>query len=242
MPKANKKLVLAYSGGLDTSYCTKYLALQGWEVHAVTVNTGGFSDTELKAMEERAYQLGVTSFQCVNAVEKYYDQYIRYLIFGNILRANTYPLSVSAERMFQAIEIAKVARKIGVQAIAHGSTGAGNDQVRFDLAFQVICPELEIITPIRDQQLSRQEEVDFLQEHGVTWSTQKTKYSVNQGVWGTSIGGAETLTSHQTLPEDAWVSQLKKTEEETVTLYFTQGELTGVNETTFDRPLRAIQA
>lgn len=242
MPKANKKLVLAYSGGLDTSYCTKYLALQGWEVHAVTVNTGGFSDTELKAMEERAYQLGVTSFQCVNAVEKYYDQYIRYLIFGNILRANTYPLSVSAERMFQAIEIAKVARKIGVQAIAHGSTGAGNDQVRFDLAFQVICPELEIITPIRDQQLSRQEEVDFLQEHGVTWSVQKTKYSVNQGVWGTSIGGAETLTSHQTLPEEAWVSQLKKTEEETVILHFKQGELTGVNEITFDHPLQAIQA
>lgn len=242
MKQQNKTLVLAYSGGLDTSYCVKHLSLQGWDVHAVTVNTGGFSGAELQRMEKQAYELGAISFQQIDAVEEYYEQYLRYLIFGNVLRANTYPLSVSAERMFQAINIAKAARETGAQAIAHGSTGAGNDQVRFDLAFHVLCPDIEIITPIRDQTLSRQEEVAFLEEHGFTWSAQKAKYSINQGVWGTSIGGAETLTSHQTLPEEAWVSQLEQTEASSVTLQFTKGELTGINDTTFDHPLQAIQA
>ena len=237
----NNKLILAYSGGLDTSYCVKYLSLKGWEIHAVSINTGGFDAEEITRMEKQAFKLGATSFQCVNAVEQYYQQYVRYLIFGNVLRNNTYPLSVSAERMFQAVEIAKAAKKINAQAIAHGSTGAGNDQVRFDLAFRVLCPEVEIITPIRAQSLSRQQEVDFLKEHGFEWSMDKAKYSINKGVWGTSVGGAETLTSHLGLPEGAWTNQVEKSGEELVTLHFLKGELTGINEETFDHPLQAIQ-
>jgi len=192
-------------------------------------------------MEKRAYQLGATSYQCIDAVKDYYQKYVRYLVYGNVLRNNTYPLSVSAERMFQAVEIAKVAKKLEAAAIAHGSTGAGNDQVRFDLAFSVLCPGIQIITPIRDQQLSRKAEVDFLKEHGLVWSEEKAKYSVNQGVWGTSVGGAETLTSHLTLPEEAWQNQLQKKEEESVTLSFSKGELVGVNGKVYDHPLDAIQ-
>ncbi len=242
MKKQNKnKLLLAYSGGLDTSYCIKYLSLEGWEVHAVSINTGGFSPAEIAHMEKQAFHLGAASFQCVDAVEQYYQQYIRYLVFGNVLRNGTYPLSVSAERMFQAVEIAKAAKKINAIAIAHGSTGAGNDQVRFDLAFRVLCPAVEIITPIRDQSLSRQQEVDFLKEHGFEWSMDKAKYSINKGVWGTSVGGAETLTSHLALPEKAWTNQLEKQEAELVTLHFSKGEIIGINEEVFDHPLQAIQ-
>jgi len=241
MSKQNKMLVLAYSGGLDTSYCVKYLSLQGWQIHAVSINTGGFSDKELDQMEKRAYQLGATSFKCVDAVADYYQKYIRYLIYGNVLRNNTYPLSVSAERMFQAVEIAKVAKQLNAVAIAHGSTGAGNDQVRFDLAFNILCPGIEIITPIRELQLSRQAEVNFLKNHGFEWNQEKAKYSVNQGVWGTSVGGAETLTSHRTLPEHAWQNQLHKTEEESVKLLFSKGELVGINNKIYDHPLTAIQ-
>ncbi|MEO1259087.1 MAG: argininosuccinate synthase domain-containing protein [Bacteroidota bacterium] len=242
MKSSNKSLVLAYSGGLDTSYCIKYLSLQGWDVHAVSVDTGSFSANEKAQMEANAYQLGATSFTCVDALHGYYEKCIRYLIFGNVLRNNTYPLSVSAERMFQALEIAKAANRLGAQAIAHGSTGAGNDQVRFDLAFQVLCPEVAIITPIRDQQLSRQQEVDFLQKHGFNWLASKAKYSINQGIWGTSVGGAETLTSHQYLPENVWPSQLQNTDPQQVTLYFEQGELTGIDELTYQHPVEAIQA
>lgn len=241
MKKQINSLVLAYSGGLDTSYCIKYLSLQGWEVHAVSINTGGFSDEEIKQMEKQAILLGAVSFQCVDGVKTYYEKYIRYLIYGNVLRNNTYPLSVSAERMFQAVEIAKAAKKLNANAIAHGSTGAGNDQVRFDLAFRVLCPEIEIITPIRTQSLSRQQEVEYLKKHGFEWSAKKAKYSINQGIWGTSVGGAETLTSHLSLPEDAWTNQLEKSGEETITLHFSKGEVIGINEEIFDHPLDAIQ-
>lgn len=240
----NKTLVLAYSGGLDTSYCIKYLTLHGWEVHAVAINTGGFDKEEIQTMEKQANQLGAVSFRCIEATKEYYEKVIRYLIFGNVLRNNTYPLSVSAERMFQAVAIAQVAKELDAKAIAHGSTGAGNDQVRFDLAFRVLCPEIEIITPIRDQELSRQEEVEFLKKHGFEWNVEKAKYSINQGIWGTSVGGAETLTSHSYLPEHTWQNQLQKTEneEEVVELYFLQGELVGINEQEFEHPLDAIEA
>ncbi len=241
MNKQNKILILAYSGGLDTSYCVKYLSQQNWEVHAVSINTGGFSDKDLQEMENRAYQLGATSYRCIDAVADYYQKYIRYLIYGNVLRNNTYPLSVSAERMFQAVEIAKMAKKLKATAIAHGSTGAGNDQVRFDLAFNILCPGTQIITPIRDQKLSRKEEVEYLKKYGFEWNAAKAKYSVNQGIWGTSVGGAETLTSHCTLPEQAWQHQLQKTEAESVTLEFFKGELIGINHKKYDHPLEAIK-
>ena len=237
------KVVLAYSGGLDTSFCVKHLTVdKGMEVHALTVNTGGFSDEELKALEKKALQLGAASYKAVDALPTYYDQCLRYLIYGNVLRNNTYPLSVSAERMFQALETAKYANRLGADAVAHGSTGAGNDQVRFDLVFEVLGNDLQVITPIRDRQLSRQEEIDYLKTHGIDWPWEKAKYSVNQGVWGTSVGGAETLTSHQTLPEDAYPSPLTKTEPEEVILQFKKGELTGLNGVSYDHPLQAIQA
>jgi argininosuccinate synthase len=238
-----EKIVLAYSGGLDTSFCIKYLTLeQGWEVHAVTVNTGGFDKADIGVLEAKAFTLGATSFHCVDAVKDYYEQCIRYLIFGNVLRSNTYPLSVSAERMFQAIEIARYAQLIGAQAIAHGSTGAGNDQVRFDLAFGVLCPEMEIITPIRDHRFSRELEVAYLKKHGFEWKQAKSKYSINQGIWGTSVGGAETLTSNMPLPESAFPTQLVENEPSVVTLHFAKGELTAINGHVFDHPVEAIQA
>lgn len=237
------KVVLAYSGGLDTSFCVKHLtADKGMEVHALTVNTGGFSSEELKALERKALQLGAASYKAVDALPTYYDQCLRYLIYGNVLRNKTYPLSVSAERMFQALETVKYANSLDADAVAHGSTGAGNDQVRFDLVFEVLGNNLQVITPIRDRQLSRQEEIDYLKKHGIDWPWEKAKYSINQGVWGTSVGGAETLTSHQTLPEEAYPSPLKQTEPQEATLHFNKGELTGLNGHTFSHPLEAIQA
>ncbi|WP_340199815.1 argininosuccinate synthase [Ascidiimonas sp. W6] len=226
-----QKLVLAYSGGLDTSYCVKYLTGKGYEVHAASVNTGGFKATEIDELHEKALQLGAASYKNIDAIEKFYDKVVRYLIYGNVLKNNTYPLSVSAERIVQAIEIVKYAVEIGATAIAHGSTGAGNDQVRFDMIFQTIAPNIEIITPIRDQQLSRDQEIDFLKEHGIKMNWEKAKYSVNQGLWGTSVGGAETLTSHLGLPEDAFPSQLTTTESSAqVKLTFVKGELTAIND------------
>lgn len=238
----NKTIVLAYSGGLDTSFCIKFLTEAGWKVHAVTVDTGGFSALELKEMEEKAQRLGAVNFHCIDAVGNYYEQCIKFLVFGNVLRNNTYPLSVSAERMFQALEIANYARLIKASAIAHGSTGAGNDQVRFDLVFQVLCPEMEIVTPIREFKFSRQQEVDYLAKHGFEWKKEKAKYSINQGLWGTSIGGAETLTSHQALPESAYPSQLYQQEPKTVELLFEKGELQTVDGQTFPHPVLAIKA
>ena len=225
-----KKLVLAYSGGLDTSYCAKYLsAEQGYEVHAVSVNTGGFSEAEIEVIEQKALQLGASTYTSINALDSYYEKVIKYLIFGNVLRNNTYPLSVSAERIVQALEIVAYAQKIGASYIAHGSTGAGNDQVRFDSIFQIIAPEIEIITPIRDQKLSRQEEIEYLKEHGIDMDWQKAKYSVNKGLWGTSVGGDETLTSHKSLPEEAYPSQLESTDSRKLALSFKKGELIAID-------------
>lgn len=225
-----KKLILAYSGGLDTSYCVKYFTAElGYEVHAVSVNTGGFSEEEINKNKEKAIALGATTYTNIDAVQTFYNTVVKYLIFGNVLKNNSYPLSVSAERIVQAIEIAKFAKAQNADAIAHGSTGAGNDQVRFDMTFQTLVPELEIITPIRDQTLSRKQEIDYLTSHGIEWSWEKAQYSINQGLWGTSVGGAQTLTSHKTLPEEAYPSQLKESGTETIALGFANGEPTSLN-------------
>ena len=228
--KNMKKLVLAYSGGLDTSYCAKYLSKEkGFEVHAVSVNTGGFTTEEIANIKERALQLGATTYTSIDAVQTFYEKVVKYLIFGNVLKNNTYPLSVSAERIVQAIEIVNHAKKIGADHIAHGSTGAGNDQVRFDMIFQIIAPDITIITPIRDNTLAREEEIAYLQENGIDYSWEKAKYSINKGLWGTSVGGVETLTSEKPLPESAYPSPLEKKEPTSLTLTFTKGELTAIN-------------
>ncbi len=220
-----KKVVLAYSGGLDTSYCVVYLTRDlGLEVHSVLVNTGGFSEDELQKIETRAYEMGVSSHHTVNETENYYNSSIRYLIFGNVLKNATYPLSVSAERVFQATAIAHYAREIGAEYVAHGSTGAGNDQVRFDMIFNILIPSVEIITPIRDLKLSREEEISYLQKHGVQFNAEKAQYSINKGIWGTSVGGKETLTSDQTLPEEAWPTPVSATEPRSIRIEFKQGE------------------
>jgi len=225
-----KKLVLAYSGGLDTSYCAVYFSKYlDYEVHAVSVNTGGFTESEIETIEEKAYAMGVKTYQNINAVESYYQKVVKFLIFGNVLKNNTYPLSVSAERSIQAVEIIKYAKKINADYVAHGSTGAGNDQVRFDLIFQTLAPEIKIITPIRDQHLTRQEEIQFLIANGIELTWSKAKYSINKGLWGTSIGGQETLTSHLSLPEEAYPSQLQKKEEQQVQLTFSKGELISID-------------
>jgi argininosuccinate synthase len=225
-----KKLVLAYSGGLDTSYCAKYLSKEeGFEVHAVSVNTGGFSPEEIKIIEEKAIELGASSYTSIDALEHFYEKVVKYLIFGNVLRNNTYPLSVSAERIVQAIEIVTYAKNIGADYIAHGSTGAGNDQVRFDMIFQILAPNIKIITPIRDKSLSREAEIKYLQENGIKYSWEKAKYSINKGLWGTSVGGDETLTSDLPLPESAYPSQLVSKESKDIKLGFFKGELVSIN-------------
>ena len=225
----SKKLVIAYSGGLDTSYCAVSLSKEGYDVHAISVNTGGFTKQEIDSIEANAYKMGVSTYKNIDAVSTFYQKVIKYLVFGNVLKNNTYPLSVSAERIIQAIEIVEYAKSINAEYIAHGSTGAGNDQVRFDMIFQTLAPEIEIITPIRDQKLSRQEEIDYLKSNGIDMSWDKAKYSINKGLWGTSVGGEETLTSDKPLPSGAYPSQLKHTEEEKVTLAFLKGELIAVN-------------
>ncbi|WP_053978488.1 argininosuccinate synthase [Mangrovimonas xylaniphaga] len=225
----SKKLVIAYSGGLDTSYCAVSLSKAGYDVHAVSVNTGGFTKQEIEHIEANAYKMGVSTYKNIDAVATFYNKVVKYLVFGNVLKNNSYPLSVSAERIIQAIEIIEYAKSIGAKYIAHGSTGAGNDQVRFDMIFQTLAPEIEIITPIRDQKLSRQEEIDYLKSNGIEMSWEKAKYSVNKGLWGTSVGGEETLTSAKPLPEHAYPSQLQKEGEQKVVLTFTKGELTAVN-------------
>jgi argininosuccinate synthase len=237
-----KKVVLAFSGGLDTSFCVKYLGEdQGYEIHTITVNTGGFSETELQDIAVRAKQLGVTSHVTIDETRNYYEKVIRYLIYGNILKNNTYPLSVSAERMSQALAVAEYARKVGADAVAHGSTGAGNDQVRFDLILNILLPNVEIITPIRTLRLSREAEIAFLKEKGVEVDFQKALYSINKGLWGTSVGGKETLTSLGMLPEEAWPTAVTKTGAESVRLSFSKGELTQINDSSFAHPTEAIQ-
>ncbi len=225
-----KKVVLAFSGGLDTSFCCIYLTKDlGLEVHSVVVNTGGFSEEELQAIEKRAYELGVKSHTAIDETEDYYRETIKYLIFGNVLKNATYPLSVSAERVCQATAIANYAKKIGAECVAHGSTGAGNDQVRFDMIFNTLIPGVEIITPIRDLKLSREAEIEYLTQHGFPYSAEKAKYSINKGLWGTSVGGAETLTSNQYLPESAWPTPATETTPQTITIDFEKGEPVGLN-------------
>lgn len=237
-----KKVVLAFSGGLDTSYCAIYLSKQlGYEVHTLTVNTGGFNKEELAQIEKRAMSLGVKSHRAVEETGNYYDKVIRYLIYGNVLKNGTYPLSVSAERMSQALAAANYAVQIGATAVAHGSTGAGNDQVRFDMVIQILAPGLEIITPIRDLRLSREAEIEYLKSHGVQMNFEKAKYSINKGIWGTSVGGKETLNSMGMLPEEAWPTQVTKQGSEEVKLGFDKGELVSINGTVFSHPTLAIQ-
>tara|TARA_B100001093_G_scaffold249234_1_gene238646 strand:- start:409 stop:1593 length:1185 start_codon:yes stop_codon:yes gene_type:complete len=224
-----KKIVLAYSGGLDTSYCLKKLSKEKNEVHAVCINTGGFTKTQIKSIEKKALELGAFKFILIDAIEFYYSSIIKYLIYGNVLRNNTYPLSVSAERTVQAIEIINYAKKNNATHIAHGSTGAGNDQVRFDMLFQIIAPKIKIITPIRDNNLTRKDETKYLNANGVNIEWEKAKYSINKGLWGTSVGGDETLTSNKKLPNNAYPSQLKSNQSEELTLTFKNGEISGFN-------------
>ena len=232
--------VLAFSGGLDTSYCVKYLAEKGYEVHSVIVNTGGFDQEELAEIEKKAHLLQVHKHVTVDETDNFYRKCVRYLVYGNILRNNTYPLSVSAERVFQALAIVNYAKSIDAKTVAHGSTGAGNDQVRFDLLFQILAPDINIITPIRDQQLSRQEETAYLQERGIDISWEKAKYSINKGLWGTSVGGQETLTSNLSLPEEAYPSPLQRNDEQLVKLHFDKGEIVGVDDKILKSPVEAI--
>ncbi|MFD1314585.1 argininosuccinate synthase [Namhaeicola litoreus] len=236
-----KKLVLAYSGGLDTSYCAMYLSKEeNFEVHAVSVNTGGFSEEEISEIKDKALKLGAASYVSLDAVQTFYEKVVKYLIYGNVLKNNTYPLSVSAERIIQAIEIVEYAKKIGANYIAHGSTGAGNDQVRFDMIFQILAPEIEIITPIRDKKLARQEEIDYLQANGIEYSWEKAKYSINRGLWGTSVGGQETLKSKDALPSEAYPSQLTRSGSENISLTFQKGELVAINGEN-DKPVNNIE-
>ncbi len=238
----SKKVVLGFSGGLDTSFCVKYLSEdQGYEVHSIIVDTGGFTAEELKQIEAHAYSLGVKSHKAVNAVKSYYDSIIKFLIYGNVLKNNTYPLSVSAERLSQALHIADHARELNADAVAHGSTGAGNDQVRFDMIFHIMIPGVEIITPIRDLKLSREAEIEYLKKKGVEMNFAKAAYSINKGLWGTSVGGKETLSSKGILPEEAWPTQVTKAGSEEVKLSFEKGELKKVNDESFNHPSETIQ-
>jgi argininosuccinate synthase len=236
-----QKVVLAFSGGLDTSYCVKYLSEdKGLEVHSVLVNTGGFSAEELQQIEAKAISLGVAKHTMVDETTTYYEKCIKYLIFGNILKNNTYPLSVSAERAFQAMAVAEYAKSIEAPYVAHGSTGAGNDQVRFDMIFRILIPDVQIITPIRDNKLSREQEIEYLKAKGVVQEWHKAAYSINKGLWGTSVGGKETLTSHGYLPESAFPTQLSKEEIQNIDLHFEKGELKGINEQQFSSSVEAI--
>ena len=238
----SKKVVIGFSGGLDTSYCVKYFRDElNYEVHSIIVNTGGFSKHELKGIEKHAKALGVTTHTTVDAIKSYYDTIIKYLIYGNVLKNNTYPLSVSAERLSQALHIAEHVKKLNADAVAHGSTGAGNDQVRFDMIFHIMIPGVEIITPIRDMQLSRQQEIDYLKLKEVKMNFEKSAYSINKGLWGTSVGGKETLSSNGMIPEKAWPTQLTNNKPQQVKLHFEKGELLGINKKKFRHPVEGIQ-
>ncbi len=239
--KVKKDIVLAYSGGLDTSYCVIYLKEQGYNVHAVLVNTGGFSPQEIQETRERALDMGAESFKCINNEKDYYAKCLRYLIYGNVLRNNTYPLSVSSERAFQAIAILEYAQEIGAKFVAHGSTGAGNDQIRFDGVFQSLANDITVITPIREQQLSRQEEIKYINSKGFNWQDVKKDYSINQGLWGTSIGGRETLNSRETLPEHAYLHHCEREEPTEFKLSFAKGQAVAIDDNTFSTPVDLIK-
>ena len=242
-PGNGKKLVLGFSGGLDTSFCAVFLGREkNYEVHSVLVNTGGFSLAELQDIETHAFRLGVKTHTTIDAVKNYYDSIVKYLVYGNVLKNNTYPLSVSAERLVQALNIAEHTKKLQATAVAHGSTGAGNDQVRFDMIFNSMIPGVEIITPIRDMKLSREAEVAYLKENGIAMNFEKSVYSINKGLWGTSVGGKETLKSNGMLPEEAWPTQLDSSlKSVNIRLSFVKGQLSKVNDQLFDHPSEAIQ-
>ena len=238
-----KKVVLAFSGGLDTSFCVKYLSEElGYEVYTAIANTGGFSEEELASIEERAYRLGSKQHATLDITEEYYERSIKYMVFGNVLRNGTYPISVSSERIFQAMAIIQFAKEVGADCVAHGSTGAGNDQVRFDLTFQIMAPEIEIITPTRDMTLTREYEINYLKERGYVADFTKLEYSINKGLWGTSVGGKETLHSEQTLPEHAYPSQVTAEGEESLKIGFVKGEISTVNGVEYASKVDAIRA
>lgn len=238
-----KKVVLAFSGGLDTSFAVKYLSEDcGYDVYTAIANTGGFSQEELKKIEERAMALGAVDHATLDITQEYYSKSIKYMIFGNVLRNGTYPISVSSERIFQAIAIIEYAKKIGAHCVAHGSTSAGNDQVRFDLTFQILAPEIEIITPTRDMNLTREYEIEYLKKHGYEADFTKLEYSINKGLWGTSVGGKETLKSNQTLPEEAYPTQMTAKEDRQITIDFVKGEISAVNGVEYSDKVAAIQA
>ncbi len=238
-----EKVVLAFSGGLDTSFCAMYLSQEkGYEVYTAIANTGGFTKDDLKRIEERAYKLGAKKHVSLDITQEYYEKSIKYMVFGNVLRNGTYPVSVSSERIFQAIAIINYAKEIGADYVAHGSTGAGNDQVRFDLTFDVLAPQIKILTPTRDMTLTREYEINYLKQHGYEADFTKMEYSINKGLWGTSIGGKETLKSEQTLPESAYPSQVTKQEEEKLTISFEKGEIAAVNGKKYNDKIEAIQA
>jgi argininosuccinate synthase len=238
-----KKVVVAFSGGLDTSFTVMYLAKEkGYEVYAACANTGGFDEEQLRTNEENAYKLGAVKYVTLDVTEEYYDKSLKYMIFGNILRNGTYPVSVSSERIFQGIAVARYAKEIGAQAIAHGSTGAGNDQVRFDMTFLVMAPEMEIITLTRDMTLTRQYEIDYLNNHGFSADFTKLKYSYNIGIWGTSICGGEILDSAQGLPESAYLKQITRQGSELLRIGFKKGEIYSVNDKVYEDKIEAIKA
>ena len=225
-----ERVLLALSGGLDTSFCAVYLSKEkNMEVHSAIVNTGGFQEEELEQIRAHAKKLGIVSHQVLDITADYYNRCLRYMIFGNVLRNRSYPLSVSSERTFQAIALVQHAKKNGYQYIAHGSTAAGNDQVRFDLVIQVLAPEIEIITPIRELSISREDEIAYLKKEGIPMNWDKVEYSINQGIWGTSVGGKETLSSHEELPEKAFPNQVEREGSELVTIGFEEGEPVTLN-------------
>ena len=225
----NKTIVLAYSGGLDTSYCLKKLSTEGFSVHALLINTGGFSKSDLNKIEKQAKKLGASRFISIDAKEEFYNKIIKFLIFGNVLKNNSYPLSVSSERIIQAIEIMNYSKKHNINNIAHGSTGAGNDQVRFDSIFQTLNPNIKIITPIRDNNISRKKEISYLKSMGINLTWNKSRYSINKGIWGTTIGGDETLTSNKPLPDKAFTKKILEKRNKLIDLKFFKGELIGIN-------------
>ena len=236
-----EKVVLAFSGGLDTSFCLKYLSVEkGYDVYTAVANTGGFSDEDLKVIEKNAYALGAVKHVAIDITQEYYEKSIRYMVFGNVLRNGTYPISVSSERIFQAIATISYAKEIGAEYVAHGSTGAGNDQVRFDLTFDVLAPNIKILTPTRDLTLTREDEINYLKKNGFEADFTKMEYSINKGLWGTSIGGKETLKSNQTLPEEAYPSQLTANKEEELILDFVEGEINAVNGVVYTDKVAAI--